>query len=519
MPIARRRGLDNRVRYFVTRDDDVEVGDPEDSQGGSNTEGGSGNGDYGNDGGVPSWVSTPTITVAPSSKTLSNEAKQMSMVTSSSSPDASPIRVTITSTATASPFIEAKPPTETVIVTIPPPNPDHHPGGLSDTTEHLLIAAGSIGATIIVVMIIFAIYTMRKRGVTLAQTIKRTRKTKPQPQGPPPFKPRNWTTPAYTWDRNEPFDYRSKDLPITPPHPAMTRSGSNSSQRPLMLQMRNQSFPQQPSANRSTSPDDSNTRSFLFDSPPRSPPLSSHNRNSSNTPSSPVLPFQASRESASTSNTRSQLSSELQYPQPPFKSSGTPQPPPPTFRQFLFNRRYSNPSPKLSFDQMVSRFSWTNSQAPQTPKNATRASNLNLTGPLSGTTLARESVATSRSSVARFRTVDSWVDQQAQRVEEQRLREQLRVQGSVFISNDVDEEERVPEVPVLPKNVMNMRESEGTGAAAGNVTKQKRRETSTTLTSETATIFRQHPGTEVRMSTRSLVPSEILNSKKRLSVL
>jgi hypothetical protein len=40
-------------------------------------------------------------------------------------------------------------PTETVVVSIPPPPPPHHDGGrgghISQTTEHLLIAAGSIG--------------------------------------------------------------------------------------------------------------------------------------------------------------------------------------------------------------------------------------------------------------------------------------------------------------------------------------------------------------------------------------
>jgi hypothetical protein len=42
-------------------------------------------------------------------------------------------------------------PTETVVVSLqPPPKPNHHDGGggngrISQTTEHLLIAAGSIG--------------------------------------------------------------------------------------------------------------------------------------------------------------------------------------------------------------------------------------------------------------------------------------------------------------------------------------------------------------------------------------
>lgn len=38
-------------------------------------------------------------------------------------------------------------PTETVVVTIPPP-PPHHKYGISQTTEHLLIAAASIGTSL-----------------------------------------------------------------------------------------------------------------------------------------------------------------------------------------------------------------------------------------------------------------------------------------------------------------------------------------------------------------------------------
>ena len=42
---------------------------------------------------------------------------------------------------------QANDPTETVVVTIPPPPKPHQGGGISQTTEHLLIAAGSIGTT------------------------------------------------------------------------------------------------------------------------------------------------------------------------------------------------------------------------------------------------------------------------------------------------------------------------------------------------------------------------------------
>jgi hypothetical protein len=48
---------------------------------------------------------------------------------------------TLTATSVAS-LGEVNYPTETVVITIQSPN---HSGGLSQTTEHLLIAAGSIG--------------------------------------------------------------------------------------------------------------------------------------------------------------------------------------------------------------------------------------------------------------------------------------------------------------------------------------------------------------------------------------
>ena len=137
----------------------------------------------------------------------------------------------------------------------------------------------------------------------------------------------------------------------------------------------------------------------------------------------------------------------------------------------------------------------------------------------------RESVATARSSLARFRTIDSWVSQQAARVEEQRLREMARPRrGSNLSGGDGDTgvgmgagmgaEDGVPEVPDLPPNASLLGVPGGVpgGRAAARL---QRHDSSATE----AAVFRQHPGTEVRMSVRSLVPSEILNSKMRPSVL
>ncbi|OCL06024.1 hypothetical protein AOQ84DRAFT_379025, partial [Glonium stellatum] len=172
----------------------------------------------------------------------------------------------------------------------------------------------------------------------------------------------------------------------------------------------------------------------------------------------------------------------------------------------------------------------------------------------------RESVATARSSFARFRSIDSWVSQQAARVEEQRLREVLRtpvgargeggvgagsglgsgagaavapaaaaaaavgdgessggaspVAGSrASIGTGLDAGgEGVPEVPDLPPYASLLGVP---GGVPGGRPRLQRHDSEATE----ATVFRQHPGTEVRMSVRSLVPSEILNSKMKPSVL
>jgi len=67
-----------------------------------------------------------------------------------------------------------------------------------------------------------------------------------------------------------------------------------------------------------------------------------------------------------------------------------------------------------------------------------------------------------------------------------------------------DVEDTVPEMPEVPKN---LKESSG---LAGKDIKHVRHDTI-----ETAPIFKQHPGTEVRFSTRSMVPSEVLDLGRR----
>ncbi|KAF2111491.1 hypothetical protein BDV96DRAFT_183992 [Lophiotrema nucula] len=418
-------------------------------------------------------------------------------------------------------------PTETVVVQFtpnPPPPPPHRPdgnkGGISQTTEHLLIAAGSIGATIIVVMVLLAIHTMRKRGLTLAEAVKHGRYQVTR-RGPPP-PPKGSTRDKQAFDDN----YGSmRNNSVLPPQPAVARSGSFSSQRPLMAPQRNTSFRTERSVSPHTVP-----QSFLLDSSPRrNNTITSHRRNNSDTPSSPVLPLQTQRESESTHNTQSvSEGSELQFPEPPAQRALSPLPPPPTFKQFLYNRPSQSGQPRIG--PMISRFSWTNSNAPQTPRHEfNRDTNSHA--------VMRDSYMTQRSSVPRFRTVDSWVQQQSNRIEEQKLKDQFRLTSTSTVYSGDDENPSIPEVPEVPRHYSKMGEAGPSNVTASQalasnpVTPQpqptkglpgkniKHERHDTQMTVETAPIFRQHPGTEVRFSTRSTVPSEILNGKMMPNVL
>ncbi|KAF2031162.1 hypothetical protein EK21DRAFT_88299 [Setomelanomma holmii] len=393
-------------------------------------------------------------------------------------------------------------PTETVVVTIqpppppPPPKPHHdRDGKISQTTEHLLIAAGSIGATIIIVMIILALYTMRKRGLTIRDVIMKGKDSMRRRGAPPP-------PPKYAMDNKQAYN---DDYNVYPPRTAAvsSRSGSLSTQTPLQPLGRSDSFNLNGLEHK-----DSMKRSFLLDAAPSHQP--SHRRNQSETPSSAVLPIQDVRRSASTRNTRSMTGDEeaLHYSDAPPPGQLSALPAPPTFRQFLSNRPSASQRPGLG-GAMMSRFSWTNSNAPQTPHDPSRDTAI-------AAPIGRDSFMTQRSSVPRFRTIDSWVNQQSNRVEEQRLKQQFRMTQSSTYSGEGDSgEDEVPEMPAVPKNLSRSASTNGKTAPGlpGKDVKHARHDTRTTI--ETAPIFKQHPGTEVRFSTRSMVPSEVLDMGRK----
>jgi hypothetical protein len=356
-------------------------------------------------------------------------------------------------------------------------------------------------------MIVLALYTMRKRGLTFSDVLNQGKQQ--MRRGPPP------PISKYDQDQKQPIDDEyvyGKNVTIgVPPAAAVNaRSGSPSSQTRLQALGRSDSFTQPPTRD--------GTKSFYDDAPSLS--SNSHRRNASATPSSPVLPIEGQRQSASTRNTRSLDGTQeaLHYSDPPLEQEQA-LPAPPSFRQFLSNRPTISHRPGAAAGGIASRFSWTNSQAPQTPHDPSRDT--------VAQTIGRDSFMTSRSSVPRFRTIDSWVNQQSTRVEEQKLKQQFRMTQSTTYSED-----EVPEMPKLPdiaKNASGItgvglgRSASGLGRSGsknglvGRDIKHQRHDTTTTV--QTEPVFKAHPGTEVRFSTRSAVASEILDMGRRNAAL
>jgi hypothetical protein len=114
---------------------------------------------------------------------------------------------------------------------------------------------------------------------------------------------------------------------------------------------------------------------------------------------------------------------------------------------------------------------------------------------------SRFSDATSRrsSSVTRFRTVESWVGQQANQLEERSFQEYLEREIQDKILESPPPPPKVPRKggggPPPSKGMM--------GAGGGRLITQN----------SDSPFFRAHPGTEVRLPRSSLIPSEILDGK------
>jgi hypothetical protein len=336
---------------------------------------------------------------------------------------------------------------------------------------------------------------MRKRGLSFKDVIQQGKQQ--FNRGPPPAS----MSSRYGQDKKYAFDdergYGMHDS-INAPRPAAMpmRSGSQSSQKRLQALGRSDSFSKPPTRD--------GNQSFFDDDVSHS---GSHRRDISGTPSSPSFLIEGQRRSAASRNTRSlDTDSDLHFAEAPQRPPSN-LPAPPTFRQFLSNRPSISQRPAFGGQGgMASRFSWTNSNAPQTPHDPSRDT--------LAQSVARESFMTSRSSVPRFRTVDSWVNQQSNRVEEQRLKQQFRMtQSTTYSEDDIPEMPALP--PSIPKNANGITRQPSTKSGlVGKDIKHQRHDTQTT-----APIFKAHPGTEVRFSTRSAVPSEILDRGRENAAL
>ena len=150
--------------------------------------------------------------------------------------------------ATASALAD-KNPGQTVVVTLSPPTtPPHsdHAGQISQSSEHLLIAAGSIGekrysvtvshllteigATIIIVMIVLGLYTMRKRGLTIRDVVQHGKSQMRRRPVPPP---------KYGFDKKQFYEHSnsySRTTLVNAPLPAASISRSVSLSRQVPLQ-------------------------------------------------------------------------------------------------------------------------------------------------------------------------------------------------------------------------------------------------------------------------------------------
>lgn len=136
--------------------------------------------------------------------------------------------------------------------------------------------------------------------------------------------------------------------------------------------------------------------------------------------------------------------------------------------------------------EKLSHFSWTNSQAPQTPREP------------------RYSIATSEASVARYRTVESWVGQQTYAVQERQIRELLQIPSTPTQETEAQKLRQTSP----PLNLQTQEEMLETDPFPDTeLPKQYRHQKKLS----DASVFRQHPGEVVRVPSGRRVPSEILD--------
>lgn len=365
-------------------------------------------------------------------------------------------------------------------------------------------------------MIVFAVYTMRKRGISFRMVVKKRNEDPPRAPS------------RYDWENKQTFedDYvsssksmRSSSFSSRPPTQPLARSNRYVDFIPWFLLLEEEhvsicltvsilymscrystherlqtsiSFAKKKSLTLSSFNQYELERNTSGDQDRANPYYPNNNA----TPQPNVLPNADQRRSASTRDNRPFDSNE-----PDLVYSEPPRPPPPTFKQFMSNRPSISQRSGLG-GATASRFSWTNSQAPQTPHE--------LYNDGASQPRGRDSYMTQASEVPRFRTIDSWVNQQSNRVDTERLKQQFRMTQSSTYSAD-DYGDSVPAMPPVPKAYAADTQERDQEA------KHTRHESHATTT--TAPIFKYHPGNEVRFSTRSTVPSEVLDMGRKNAAL
>ncbi|KAF1814921.1 hypothetical protein P152DRAFT_447208 [Eremomyces bilateralis CBS 781.70] len=400
--------------------------------------------------------------------------------------------------------------------------PSEMPGGLSPSVKQAAIIAGVVSAILAIFFLCFIIWRFR-HGATLRTVFQKECPEKQAPSRPPsdalaPWRliprarsswhslrrtTRNWSVPAYAWDRRGAWERsqgrqtpegsfdRLGELPR--PYPAAKIPGRTTA-RPLL-----------PTPDSSTFFDDRSTIGHALD--PSAVLAAIHtDENSTKAPppnrsSSPVLPSALPDSSTTDAGHETRYSSTL---------STSTIPPPPPFK--------------------ASRFSWTNSQAPTTPRlhlipspTADHRTHAELRKSTASERArdrkSRESKfseTSSLSSAPRYRTVDSWVGNQTTRVASQ-IRAGMPTTPTTPTSatpdnpNPFTDAHALPFPPPVPKSPRKRTGEPQVPDVPDRYRRTGARRPDTTVSE--ATVFRQHPGTEVVIPRGSLVPSEMLDVK------
>ncbi|KAL9089968.1 MAG: hypothetical protein Q9165_005497 [Trypethelium subeluteriae] len=370
----------------------------------------------------------------------------------------------------------------------PPPNQHHNKNPLSDGAEDLIIAFTSVGGTLLFLFLIYAFYQMR-RGVPFNELLNfkhaiRRRKIREAAlpiSSNPPSRPDT----ANSWNAQNTFATATAEKVDTrkgPQKPRMVMIRTNSNTSPN-LNTTHDTFPEKPAS----APSPQDAASNLTSRPTNWPLRSTRNSRAS----SAILPSAAAADAATQDPSRSDSRSTRNRTITPSASetypihTPTPERQPPT-------------GPTLS------RFSWTEaaSQEPPTPRFA-----LGLA--------ERQSVATStRSSLPRFRKVESWVGNQMGRLDSVLFRNQPGLQEGGEGAGEVA-------VPVVPqhgkvwKGVVKGAEGQGREDQRALVGVQEEVEAGHARQVSDATVFRQHPGTMLPPPRASVIRSEDLDQRLR----